>query len=323
LSEKEREAALKEAALKLGYIDARPVTGHPFSVWRDRLASIPLGQTLSFDYDPAEVSGWPLEEITLWVAIAPTPPMADWPEGCGEIGAYYMRSARQEQDREAWENAASALGYEIVHDVMLPERAAAIRAGFGVHGLNGLLITANYGSYVNISVLLLHDAPPENARGPEYDLSPGCNKCGDCIKACPTGAISEDGVDALVCLRHYMRKPGAMPEDAYALMGRRIIGCETCQRTCPENKALEQEHPPEDLIESTKLENLLTKPDIDVMSQYIFDYYIPENRVKAQAILAAANTGRKDLLPLIEACIGGEDEAQDKTARWAAESLRK
>jgi len=27
---------IREAALKLGYVDARPVTGHPFDVWNDR-----------------------------------------------------------------------------------------------------------------------------------------------------------------------------------------------------------------------------------------------------------------------------------------------
>ena len=87
---------IREKALELGFIDARPVTGHPFDVWRNRLMSIPLGKYMSFEHDPANASGWPLAEIALWAAIAPTPPMADWPEGCGEIGAYYMRSQLRE-----------------------------------------------------------------------------------------------------------------------------------------------------------------------------------------------------------------------------------
>ena len=83
---------IRDAALKLGFIDAKPATGHPFDVWRNRLMSIPLGQYMSFEHCPVNASGWPLEEITVWVAIAPTPPMAQWPDGCGEIGGYYMRS---------------------------------------------------------------------------------------------------------------------------------------------------------------------------------------------------------------------------------------
>lgn len=44
--------------------------------------------------------------------------------------------------------------------------------------------------------------------------------------------------------------------------------------------------------------------------------------IKSQAVLAAANTGRKDLLPLIEDLIDNEDESLDKRARWAVKRLR-
>jgi len=55
------------------------------------------------------------------------------------------------------------------------------------------------------------------------------------------------------------------------------------------------------------------------MAKYI---RLDETRVKSQATLATANTGRKDLLPLVEALIGSEDQALDRMARWAAERLR-
>ena len=61
-----------EKAIELGYVNAAPVTGHPFDVWNNRLKSIPLGQYLSFEHDPAAISGWTLDDITIWVAIAPT-----------------------------------------------------------------------------------------------------------------------------------------------------------------------------------------------------------------------------------------------------------
>ena len=209
----------------------------------------------------------------------------------------------------------------IVRDVTLPERAAAICAGFGVHGFNGLMITPDYGSYANITLLLVHAAPPPDVRGPEFDLSPGCGNCGECITACPTGAISDNGVNTLICLRNYISKPETMPEEDYPKMSRRIQGCDTCQRACPYNAALEQEHPPADMVDCMKLERLLTEPDISRMSKYIFHWYAKENRIKAQAALAAANMGRKDLLPLVQALIGSEDKMLDKMARWAAERL--
>ena len=380
------QESIRDTALRLGYIDARPVTGHPFDVWRDRLSSIPLGQYLSFEHDPAKVSGWPPEEITIWVAIAPTPPVTGWPDGCGMIGSYYMYAPQRNARRTAWEDAVIAQGYDVKRRAFLPERAAAIRAGLGVHSLNGPLIAPVYGSFVDITVLMIHAAPPSDARGPEHDLSPGCvgfagrraggghgadsanraedgsgadsgsraddgyditrdhgathdhcagsdaathdhcagsdaatGSCSECIKSCPTGAISEDGVNTLICLRSYMNRLEDLPEADFAKMGRMILGCDICQLACPHNRSLKHTSPPDDIAESMKLENLLTKPDVDLISRYPKQ---GEAYIKTMAALAAANTGRKDLLPLVEALIGGEDEVLDKAAKWAAERLR-
>jgi len=313
------QSKIRDAALKLGNIDAQPVTGHNFDVWHNRWKTMSLGSYMASAYDPSKLSGWPLDEITIWVAIAPTPPIGEWPEGCGEIGGFYMCSRQREKRRVAWEKAAVELGYEIKSDVTLPERAAAIRAGLGVHGLNGLMIAPDYGSFVDITVLLVHAPPPPDARGPEHDLSPGCGNCGDCIKACPTGAISENGVDTQICLRSYMNWLENMPEEYYPKMGRRILGCDTCQHVCPKNAGLKREQPPADMIDCMKLEELLTKPDIDHISKYIKLY---ETSVKTQAVLAAANTGRKDLLPLIEALTGSEDKTLDRAVKWAVNQLK-
>jgi len=312
---------IRDAALGLGFIDARPVTGHPFEVWRKRLSSIPLGQHMSFDHDPVAVSGWPLEEITLWAAVAETPPFEDWPEDCGEIGAYYMCSDERAKRDRAWEEAVVKMGYEIAYDFMLPERAAAIRAGLGVHGLNGLLITPDHGSFVSTSLLLIHAAPPPDARGPEHDLSPGCGNCGVCIKACPTGAISTDGVNTVICLRTYMSHPEHMPEDDYSKMDKRILGCDTCQHVCPKNNSVKRIKPSDDVTESTKIEKLLTDASIEKMLQTTKIRHSSVNDVKRQAVLAAANTGRKDLLPVIESLAACEDKYISKFARWASDSL--
>jgi len=152
------QSKIRGAALELGFLDAKPATGHPFEVWHNRLMGSELGKYMSMEYDPAKVSGWPLKEITLWTAIAPTPPMADWPDGRGEIGGFYMRSGERQKLRDTWDDAVAALGYEIIRGVMLPERAVAIRAGLGVHGLNGLMIAPDYGSFVSIHVVLVHAA---------------------------------------------------------------------------------------------------------------------------------------------------------------------
>jgi len=309
---------IRETALNLGYIDAKPITGHPFDVWLNRIKGTHL-EGLSVMHDPAKVTGWPINEITLWAAITPSPPIEGWPDGCCEIGAHYMALTASRTRRAAWQDAVTAMGYEIKKDAFLPDRAAAIRAGLGVHGLNGLMIAPNHGSFVDITVLAVRSTPPKEARGPEHDLSPGCSKCGACIAACPNGAISENGVDTQRCLRHYMSKPDQLPEEDYHKMGRRFLGCDTCQLACPSNAGLKQEQPSKEIIESMMLEKLLTNPSMDSVSK---GFPHSKEWMQAQGALAAANMGRKDLLPLVEALVGSEDEQLCKRAQWAVNRLR-
>ena len=313
------QSDIRSAALAQGYLDARPATGHPFDLWLSRLKGTTL-EWLSSVHDPAKVLGWPLEEITLWVAIGPEPVVTDWPDGCGEIGAHYLNQQASKQRFEGWRDAVTGMGYEIEQDVYFPDRAAAIRAGLGVHGLNGLLIAPEYGSFVHISVLPVRTTPPPEARGPEHDLSTGCAHCGACIAACPSGAISEKGFDTDRCLRSHMNKRENLMEADYPLMERRIIGCDTCQHICPHNAALQRVCPSAEVIEHTKLERLLTTPDLDTFLQI---KYLTETNIKSHAVLAAVNAGRKDLLPLVEALVGSEDAELNKRAKWAAEQLRK
>ena len=110
-----------------------------------------------------------------------------------------------------------------------------------------------------------------------------------------------------------------IPETDYPKVGRRILGCDACQLVCPRNADLKRRTPPSEMIDCMRLEKLLTKPDIDRMAKYI---QLKEPLVRRQAALAAANTGRKDLLHLMEAFVGGEDEKLDKTARWAIAQIK-
>ena len=66
---------------------------------------------------------------------------------------------------------------------------------------------------------------------------------------------------------------------------------------------------------------LMTALDMDSMLKYISYWLVYVNRLKVQAALAAANTGREVLLPLVQALIGSDDKMLDKMARWAVEHL--
>ena len=126
------------------------------------------------------------------------------------------------------------------------ERLAAARAGLGVRGDNGLLITADYGSYVFLGEVLTTVEPSLlGAKKPEKLGE--CLHCGACMRACPTGF---DG-----CASQYSQKKGELTEkEAQAVRRTGLIwGCDLCQTCCPLNRDVRKTPIPffyEDRIES-------------------------------------------------------------------------
>lgn len=117
----------------------------------------------------------------------------------------------------------------------LDERQAAISAGFGILGDNGLLINEKYGTFVFIADVVT-DIPPEEL-GAKTEPEPHllCRHCGACKKACPTGILSGEGSE---CLSFITQKKGELTEDESALMKKynTAWGCDECQSACPYNK---------------------------------------------------------------------------------------
>ncbi len=77
-------------------------------------------------------------------------------------------------------------------------RRAAVQAGVGVYGLNNLLVTEKYGPRVRLATILTTASVTPN-RPLRKKL---CTECGDCVEACPTGALIEPGkTDKRACGR--------------------------------------------------------------------------------------------------------------------------
>ncbi|RLG36417.1 MAG: hypothetical protein DRN91_08010, partial [Candidatus Alkanophagales archaeon] len=80
-----------------------------------------------------------------------------------------------------------------------PHRRAAVEAGLGEIGINGLLITPQFGPRVRFgSVLTTARLKPDKKFEEKLCDREGCRKC---IEACPAGAISENGWDRAKCTR--------------------------------------------------------------------------------------------------------------------------
>ena len=120
---------------------------------------------------------------------------------------------------------------------------AAARAGLGVVGMNGLLITRDYGSFVFLGEIVTSAdyAAVTGSSAPTFPGDPPrCEGCGACIKACPAGCC--DG-DRISCLSALTQKKGALtPEEEVSIRQNGLVwGCDTCQVTCPHNIRLIRE----------------------------------------------------------------------------------
>ena len=116
----------------------------------------------------------------------------------------------------------------LVDSPALDERALAYRAGLGVYGRNGLLISKKFGSRFNIGLLLttLPFLLDERSR---TDFA--CLGCNACIKACPVNGEKSH------CVSYLTQKENLSPEEESIIKkSRQIYGCDICQDVCPLNK---------------------------------------------------------------------------------------
>ena len=114
-----------------------------------------------------------------------------------------------------------------------PNGSAPRLAGLGILGRHGLVIVPPYGSWVFLGTILT-DLPLPSASTPAPDC-PGCNAC---IRACPSGALTEAGCDIKRCLSDLTQKKGTLTEEQEAQLQAHplIWGCDFCQLACPYNR---------------------------------------------------------------------------------------
>ena len=123
------------------------------------------------------------------------------------------------------------------------ERAWGRECGLGWIGKNRQFIHPTLGSYVHLGILFL----AEEVKGQrlkvkgEADRSKnGCQDCDLCLRACPTKAIREDGMDARKCVSYLtIERKEPLPEEYQGKPYIGLYGCDNCQRVCPYNKELQ------------------------------------------------------------------------------------
>lgn len=117
----------------------------------------------------------------------------------------------------------------------VPEVYAACRAGLGVRGRNGLLITPDFGSYVFIGEIVT-DIELEASDSPEKC----CLECGKCIGSCPANALSDSGFRTDACLSGITQKKSELTDNEKLMIKNSgcAWGCDICQDVCPMNNGI-------------------------------------------------------------------------------------
>lgn len=129
----------------------------------------------------------------------------------------------------------------------LHERYLAARAGLGTVTLNGALSVPLHGSKIFLAeILTTAEISPQKASVAATEPF-SCKECLRCIRACPTQAITTDGIDASRCLSaitiehrgpHTPAQLRLLADAASRGHTLPLYGCDICRDVCPRN------HPP-------------------------------------------------------------------------------
>lgn len=131
------------------------------------------------------------------------------------------------------------------------EKYWAWRCGLGWIGRHTQFVIPHLGSAFFLCELLL------TCEADKYDEPCGrslCGSCRRCLEACPTHAITDDGLDSRRCLSYLtIEHRGALPDIvAPYLLQECFYGCDRCLRACP-HLSMSDTSPVEDFRASSQL----------------------------------------------------------------------
>lgn len=139
-----------------------------------------------------------------------------------EENGYLALPQRRHQQIMAEENSTNPeVAYDAVYrgrtqEIQIDFLDTALKCGLGEKGFHNILLTDDFGPMVRYCFILT-DAEIASTEEIKPHL---CDKCGKCMKACPGGAIDENGnVDPWQCAVYYNGANGTknpfMPPDAF------------------------------------------------------------------------------------------------------------
>ena len=337
LEEKARELGF--AAFGVARADAAPKTGERLRQWLSEGCHgdmIWMADTEERRASPKGLWAEVRSVISLGMSYAPgVDPLAlaGSPE-VGRISVYAQGADYHDTVKKALKALARWMveeaGCELkvfVDTAPVMEKPLAEAAGLGWQGKHTNLVSRADGSWLFLGAIYTTlELEPSVAPHPVH-----CGSCRACLDACPTGAFPAPfRLDARRCISYLtIEHKGPIPEEFRAAMGNRIYGCDDCLSVCPWNRFADtarrnQAFLPRAELAAPALADLLALDDAGFRQVFSGSPIkrIGRGRMVRNAAIAAGNSGRAELLPVLERLCGEEDAVVAEAAGWAVEKLQ-
>src|SRR4051812_3276372 len=319
--------------------DAAPQSGERLRRWLEEGAHgdmLWMAETADRRASPQRL--WPevRSVIALGMSYAPaTDPLAlaDAPDR-GRISVYAQGSDYHDIVKKAlkalarWlvEEAGCALKV-FVDTAPVMEKPLAAAAGLGWQGKHTNLVSRRDGSWLFLgaiyTTLELEPSVPEGHRA-------HCGTCSACLDICPTGAFPAPfRLDARRCISYLtIEHKGPIPHEFREAIGNRIYGCDDCLAVCPWNRfadaaSANRAFLPRAELAAPALADLLALDDAAFRKIFAGSPIkrIGRGRMVRNAAIAAGNSGRAELAPVLERLTADADPVVAEAASWALDRL--
>jgi len=193
-------------------------------------------------------------------------------------------------------SAAGTQAEILIDDNRLVDRSAAARAGIGWRGRSTMLLTPGHGPWLLLGSVItdavLETTPP---------MRRTCGTCIACIPACPTGAITAEGLDAGLCISTWLQTAGAIPHWVRPLIERRVYGCDDCLTSCP--PGFPRMAKTDAAQTPLSFADLLALSDAELMERFDW-FYVPRRDprfLRRNLLVAAGNSEEADAVgPILD-----------------------
>ena len=209
----------------------------------------------------------------------------------------------------------------------IPERFAAVQAGFGFLGKHTGLLHKQFGPWLFLSEIVtnLHLEEDKPTGG-------DCGTCNHCQTVCPTGALDEDyKIDARRCIAYLtIEHKGVIARELRPQIKDWIFGCDECLNICPfTSKSQEtrwKEFQPEaGFGEWLPIEELFAvSSNTQHEKKFSGTALLRTSRKQLlrNACLVLGNSGREDAIPYLQKALDDPSSLVRLHAAWGLGELR-